>query len=222
MLIKPSKKAVQELRIKLRSKWLELKSQDVRAVVGKLNPIIKGWCNYYRKGVSKETFTKLDYWMFHTEERYAKRMHPNKMDRWRHNRYWGKLNLERNDHWVFGDKHTGAYLTKFSWYKIERHTLVKGKSSPDDPNLKEYWKVREKAKAKELLPSYQKIAKKQGFVCPTCGESLFNGEEIHKHHIIPRHQGGKDAYSNLRLVHLFCHQQIHSTTQLKEPLGLLQ
>lgn len=98
----------------------------------------------------------------------------------------------------------------FRWFKIERHTLVKGKSSPDDPKLKEYWEKRNKDKTKELKPTYQEIAKRQGNICPICGESIANGEKIHKHHITPRHKGGKDTYSNLRLVHLFCHQQIHS------------
>ncbi|MEO1432849.1 MAG: HNH endonuclease signature motif containing protein [Cyanobacteria bacterium J06633_8] len=46
-------------------------------------------------------------------------------------------------------------------------------------------------------------------MCPTCRESLFNGEELHVHHIIPKSKGGKDTYKNLQLVHLMCHQQIH-------------
>lgn len=217
LLIKPSKKSVQIIRQKLRQTWLDLKGQEVKAIVEKLNPIIRGWSNYFRIGVSSETFQKLDNWMYQRENRYTKRMHPNKSDRWRCKRYWGRLNLDRNDSWVFGDKHTGKYLTKFSWNKIERHTLIKGKASPDDPEQMEYWKIREKARAKELTPSYQKIAAKQRYQCPECGETLFNGEEIHKHHVIPRHQGGKDTYSNLRLVHLPCHQQIHSKLKKEQP-----
>jgi RNA-directed DNA polymerase len=42
------------------------------------------------------------------------------------------------------------HLLKFSWFRIERHILVKGRSSPDDPNLKSYWQDREKAKSKSL------------------------------------------------------------------------
>ena len=213
LLIKPSKKSVQSIRDTLRQEWLNLKGQEVKAIIAKLNPIIRGWCNYYRIGVSSETFNNLDSWMFRREVRYVNRMHPRKSKKWRKKRYWGRLNLDREDNWVFGDKHSGSHLVKFNWHNIVRHTLVKGKSSIDDPTLKEYWKKREEAKAKELLPSTQKIAKKQGFNCEICGCSLFNGEEIHKHHIVPRHQGGKDTYSNLRLVHLFCHQQIHSKTQ---------
>lgn len=213
LLIKPSKKSVQSIREKLRQIWLNFIGQSVKAIIAKLNPIIRGWSNYFRIGVSAETFNKIDSWMYQREIRYAKRMHPNKTDGWRHRRYWGRLNLDRKDVWVFGDKRTGIHLLKFGWNKIERHTLVKGKASPDDPNLKDYWEKREKAKAKELIPSHQKIAEKQEYNCPECGETLFNGEEIHKHHIVPREHGGKDTYSNLRLVHYFCHQQIHSKTQ---------
>lgn len=81
LLIKPSKKSVQEIRQKLRHKWLELKAQPVKAIVAKLNPIIRGWSNYFRVGASSETFNKLDKWIFHREKRYAKRMHPGKSNR---------------------------------------------------------------------------------------------------------------------------------------------
>ena len=36
---------------------------------------------------------------------------------------------------MFGDRDSGAYLLKFAWVKITRHTLVKGWASPDDPAL---------------------------------------------------------------------------------------
>ena len=58
--------------------------------------------------------------------------------------------------------------------------------------------------------SLQKIAKNQGYVCQVCGETLFNEEELHKHHVVPRAQGGADSDTNLALTHLYCHQQIHS------------
>ena len=37
---------------------------------------------------------------------------------------------------------SGAYLLKFAWTKITRHTLVKGWASPDDPALTGYWATR--------------------------------------------------------------------------------
>lgn len=209
LLIKPSKESVRKIRNKLRQMWLSHRGSNVLAIIKHLNPVIRGWANYFRSGVSCKTFHNLDRWMFHRAVRYVKHTHPNKPQHWRQSRYWGRLNLERCDRWVFGDKTTGMHLLKFSWFRISRHTLVKGKSSPDDPNLKSYWLKREKAKAKSLTPSKQKIAQKQGGLCPQCGDSLFNGEQLHIHHIQPKARGGKDNYGNLQLLHLYCHQQVH-------------
>ena len=47
------------------------------------------------------------------------------------------------------------------------------------------------------------------------GDSLHNGEELHVHHVIPKSQGGEDTVSNLTLVHLYCHQQIHQSRKVK-------
>ena len=148
--------------------------------------------------------------MFQREIRYIKRIHPKKPRYWTQARYFGKLNVKRDDKWVFGDKHTRNHLLKFSWFPIKRHILVQGNASPDDQNLRDYWTKRKMAKAKNLIPSSQKIARKQKGVCLRCGESLFNEEEIHVHHKIGRKDGGENNYGNLELVHLYCHQQIHA------------
>jgi RNA-directed DNA polymerase len=117
--------------------------------------------NYFRTAVAKEIFSSLDRWMFDKEDRYTRRMHPKKAKDWRHQRYWGRLHPERNDPWVFGDKQTGAHLLKFSWFPIERHTLVKGTSSPDDPRLRSYWMERQAAKAKDLtLSKHPRLAQR--------------------------------------------------------------
>jgi RNA-directed DNA polymerase len=122
----------------------------------------------------------------------------------------GRLNKERNDNWVFGNKQTGAYLLKFAWFKIERHVLIRGTASPDDPSLQGYWVNRTKRKSVELTPIEQRLARKQNYVCPLCGQSLFNEEELHIHHVQPQGKGGPNTDENRRLVHLYCHQQIHS------------
>jgi RNA-directed DNA polymerase len=210
LLIKPSKESVQNLRDKLRKTWYSLKGQNISAIVRKLNPVIRGWANYYRIGVSGKTFSKLDNWMFRREVRYVNHTHPKKPKYWKKDRYWGKLIPNKQDNWVFGDKQKGLYLLKFSWFNIERHVLVKGRASPDDPNLREYWQKRSAAKIKDLMPSRKRMAKEQMGICPVCGESLFDDEELQVHHKKLIKEGGTDSYGNLQLLHLYCHQQIHS------------
>jgi len=211
LLIKPSDASVKRLRERLHDEWRALAGQSVEAIARRLNPLIRGWANYYRTQVASATFHELDHYMTTRELRYAKRMHPTKSYAWRKARYWGQLNPQKGDTWVFGNEQTGSYLLLFRWFKIERHVLVTGTASPDDPHLRDYWARRKAARAKDLRPSLQRIAKNQGCVCRRCGETLFNEEDIHKHHIIPRAEGGEDRYTNLEMVHLYCHQQIHGS-----------
>ena len=219
-LIKPSKASVQKIRDRLRAEWLGLKTQPVEVIVKRLNPIIRGWSNYFRTGVAYETFTKLDRWMFNRQVRYVRRMHPRKKYAWKQAKYWGRLNLDRQDKWVFGDKQTGMVLQKFVWTPIQRHTLIQHTASPDDPGLRAYWQKRTQRKSAELVPSKQRIARRQNYQCPVCKTSLFTDEALHVHHVKPKQEGGSDAYSNLRLVHVTCHQQVHSkvfaTTKTKQ------
>jgi RNA-directed DNA polymerase len=154
----------------------------------------------------------MDTWMFCRAQRYAKHAHPNKSQKWCYDRYWGRLNPERKgDKWVFGDKHKGRYLLKFEWFKIERHTLVQGTSSPDDPNLRDYWGARRKVNMRRLSKGDLRLAEAQDWRCPVCRRDLIvKGEELHRHDKKPRCEGGTDASSNRELVHLYCHQQRHA------------
>src|SRR5262245_41138107 len=150
--------------------------------------------------------------MFRRALHYATRTHPHKPWAWRKARYWGKWHPPPQDTWVFGDKRTGTYLLKFAWFGFQPHILVKGRASPDDPALHQYWEQRERRKAQLLPPSLRKLAAAQQGRCLVCGAALFNDAEIHLHHRTPRSQGGGSCYSNLVLVHLYCHQQLHSGT----------
>jgi len=220
LLIKPSKENVANFRRRLKEEWKSFHGHNVREILPKLNPIIRGWANYFRIGVASKTFSTLDQFMWRREICWAKHEHSTKNIAWRINRYWGKLNLARQDHWVFGNKHTGSFLNKFSWFPIERHVMVVGRYSPDDPTLKGYWAERKLSRCKDMRLTDRKIVVRQKGICPQCGESLFNGEdtglfegdneEIHRHHRKARAEGGQSTYRNLRYLHLFCHQQVHS------------
>jgi RNA-directed DNA polymerase len=209
LLITPSPKSVRRMKARLRDEWLSLRGANVEAVIRRLNPLIRGWAEYFRRQCASEVFRDLDYFMWRRECRYVKRAHPHKSWSWRKQRYWGRFHAQRQDQWVFGCAATGHYLLKFAWCGIKRHALVRGTASPDDPSLKEYWRRRTSLGAQYLPPSKRKIAQRQGYICPGCGESLCNGEEIQVHHLLPRQQGGSDAYQNLTLRHLYCHQQVH-------------
>jgi RNA-directed DNA polymerase len=222
LLITPSKESVQRVRQKLCDEWRRRRGATVAVVVQGLNRLIRGWANYFRPVVASATFRTLDDWMFTRAVRYVKAKHPTKLWQWQRNRYWGPWNPQRHDHWVCGDKRTGVFLLKFSWFSIRRHVLVRGTASPDDPALRAYWQARERAKSWALPPRKRAVARAQGYLCEQCGESLFNGEPLHTHHVVPKARGGRDDPSNLKLLHLYCHQQVHRRAHAHESLEVVE
>lgn len=177
LLIKPSKAAVGRLRRRLAAEMRILRGSNAMAVIAKLNPIIKGWAAYYRVGVSSAVFNALDSHVWRLVYKWAKYAHPKKSKHWIVNRYFGRHNKFRNDRWVFGDRDSGAYLTKFAWTGIIRHIMVKGGASPDDPALAEYWASRRK-KVKPPLDGYTlRLLTKQDARCPLCGNNLLAADQ---------------------------------------------
>lgn len=212
LLIKPSREAIEKLKVRLIRDWRAMQGQNVSAVLTRLNPVIRGWTNYYRTVVSKRIFARLDNWMFDKEVRWAKQAHPKKPWYWLKRKYWGRLNPRRRAKWVFGDAlHApDKPLLKFSWTPIERHVLVRGRAAPDDPDLVRYWERRNERRHQELSGRQRALARRQRGACPQCGETVHNDEPLHVHHIEPKRLGGSDDLDNLRLMHLYCHLQLHA------------
>jgi len=177
LLIKPSEAAVKRLRERLAAEMRRLRGSNAAAVISALTPINRGWAAYYRTVVSSKAFSSLDNYLWRLLYKWAKWRHQNKPRSWVVGRYFGKFNKFRNDNWVFGDRDSGAYLARFSWTGIERHVMVKGAASPDDPALADYWAQRRK-KAKPPLDRYTlSLLTRQDGCCPLCGDRLLSAEQ---------------------------------------------
>src|SRR3954447_23364215 len=72
---------------------------------------------------------------------------------WIVNRYFGRFHPTRQDRWLFGDRDTGACLTRLSWTPIRRHQQVKADASPDDPALASYWQQRRRRRMPPDTPT---------------------------------------------------------------------
>lgn len=172
LLIKPSKAAVRRIRERLRTELRSLRGTNAPTVIKKLNPIIRGWAAYYRTQVSSETFSALDGYLWQLTFKWARFSHANKPTRWVVARYYARFNKSRRDRWVFGDRHSGAYMHKFAWTSIVRHQMVKGAASPDDPALAEYWAQRRRKTPLPIDKTSRWLLKAQDGQCPICGNAL--------------------------------------------------
>jgi RNA-directed DNA polymerase len=221
LLIKPSKKKVLNFCKRLGKEIKALNGAKQEDVIRKINPILRGFANYYKGVVSKETFSYISHRVWQYLWRWAKRRHPNKNTTWVRKAYFKTINGNK---WTFActiSEHRGMVDRIYSLYPIaytpiERHVKVKGEASPDDPSLKEYWDKRNQKLGKSYWAKGSKnylIAQNQQWKCPTCGQPLLNEEEIETHHIVPVAQEGLHDISNLQHLHTPCHKQVHSKSK---------
>lgn len=220
LLIKPQKEKVLAFCKKIGKMLSEMKARTQEDVITTLNPLLRGFANYYKGVVSKQTFSYINYRVWQYLWRWAKRRHPNKSKGWVKAKYFHRL---KGRDWTFMCKGTGRegkeathILYDISSTPIIRHIKVKGNSSPDDPSLGEYWEQRQNKQGKNYWAKgskYERVAKEQNWKCPICGDSLLNGEQIETHHIVPVRNGGTDDPDNLIHLHKACHKQEHSKSK---------
>jgi RNA-directed DNA polymerase len=208
VLIKPSNKSIKTHSDKVKQILRQMRAATQDEVIKKLNPIIKGWTNYFRIGVSKKIFSKLDSMMWQKIWAWSKRRHTNKGNKWVVNKYFHTIGKRK---WCFAttkDDKIDQLLYKYSDTKIQRHVKVRqGKSFYDGDEI--YWAKRLSGGYGDISPSKAKMLKSQGGVCAYCGAEFKNGDLMESHHEIHKANGGKDNYGNLKLMHKHCHDQYH-------------
>ncbi len=199
-LTRPSDKSIKKHKERLSEVIASHKAAPQEALIGKLNPIIRGWANYFRTGASKETYSEMDNYLWNTLWQWAKRRHPNKSGNWIAKKYW--LNNQAKE-WRFGNGE--IKLMKHTSVKIVRHVKVKGKASPYDGNLT-YWSTR-LGRNPEIPNRVAKLLKRQKGKCQQCGLTFKDGDKWEVDHVKPLTLGGKDQYDNLQLLHKHCHNR---------------
>jgi RNA-directed DNA polymerase len=176
LITRPSKAAVKRVKHRLAVEMRALRGGNAAAVLAKINPIVRGWANYYRGAASSRIFSALDHYLWQLTYKWASYSHSNKPKYWIVDRYYGRFNPASTDRWIFGDRDSGAYLHRLCWTKIVRHSLVVGRASPDDPAMTDYWAER-RGKNKPLLDrSVLYLLAKQKGRCTLCGDLLLHAD----------------------------------------------
>jgi RNA-directed DNA polymerase len=217
LLIKPSKKSVKTLLEKVKEVITSNKQTKAGDLIRQLTPIIRGWANYHRHVVSKETFADIDRVIFQRLWRWAKRRHRTKSYKWIKDKYFTTC---KGNRWIFygeienkeGSPRT-VHLLKAASVPIKRHIKIKGEANPYDSSWEEYFERRIDVKMDSTLKGRRQLLtlyKEQGGICPICHQEITEISEWHRHHLIRRTNGGKNIVGNLVLLHPECHRQVHS------------
>jgi RNA-directed DNA polymerase len=199
-VVKPSAAAIRRHYQALKEKINANRTATQAHLVSQLNPIIKGWTNYYATVSSSKTFARLSYLTYQKLQRWARRRHPRKSRHWVSRKYW---RLETG-FWIFAP-HDGSALYRHDKTRIRWYVKVRGQKSPYDGDWA-YW-----AKRRGYQPGLPKrvstLLKRQAGKCARCGLYFGPEDKPQVDHIIPRQKGGRDRYNNWQLLHTHCHHQ---------------
>lgn len=202
-IIKPSKDQVKSHLKKIGDIIDSHKTAPQEVLIKELNPVIKGWCNYYSSVCSKETFSDCNRVIYQQLKRWAERRHPKKTKSWVANKYWHTdYSNGRMRNWCFSTKE-GLKLFKHTDTPIVRHIKVKGEKSLFDGDLI-YWSSR-LGKHPEMPKQKASLLKRQKGKCNQCGLYFKDGDLLEVDHIIPKTLGGNDNLKNKQLLHRHCH-----------------
>jgi RNA-directed DNA polymerase len=163
-------------------------------LIDHLNPVIRGWCNYYRTAASKQTFSKVRHLLFWSLMAWARRRHPNEGRRQTVSRYW------RMPQWTFAPP-KGPSLFEHDRTRIVRHVKVPGGKSPFDGDWA-YWAGRQ-----GYYPGVSwwlaRLLKRQHGRCSHCGLYFLPTDLLEVHHRKGQTEG------KVAVLHRHCHDVVH-------------
>ncbi|MFO0801965.1 MAG: group II intron reverse transcriptase/maturase [Gemmataceae bacterium] len=201
-LIKPSKTAVKRHVASLREVIDRFKNAPQEALIGALNPVIRGWSNYFSIGVSSSTLHKIDHVLTQMLMHWAYRRHPNKNRGWIVRKYW---RIEEGEGWTFRPASRDLTLCQHKDVHIRRHIKVQSSRSPFDGDWV-YWSSR-LGRFPGIFPFIATLLKRQTGMCKRCGAYFKHGDEMVVDHVRPSPERGPDIRSSNHLLHRHCYQE---------------
>jgi len=217
LIIKPSKDSINDFWLAIRKVFRERQSVNADVLIRRLNPVIRGWSNYYRHVVSKSEFKRLNGLIWRKSWQWAMRMHPHKNKRWLKLKYYRKID---GRDWVFSGERERIF--QIGQVPIVRHVKIVNKVNPFDPAFEEYFENRDFLQwhASDRGCRVTKVFNKQGGCCLVCKQPITIDSAYEIHHIKPIVAGGKDTINNLALLHPNCHRLIHAQFGTAIPAGI--
>ncbi len=145
LLIKPATSSIAAVKEKVREIFRTGRGLPQGILIRRLNPVIRGWGNYYRHVVSKEVFNDIDHAIWRMTWNWVKRRHPQRGRKWVKHRYFAH---KAGCDWVFTDG--SVALFRMMSIPIRRHVRIRGASNPYDPADASYFAARRARQGDEV------------------------------------------------------------------------
>jgi RNA-directed DNA polymerase len=199
-IITPSKESIRKFKTKLKEIVVRNYSGRQENLIRLLNPIIRGWANYFRTENSSGVFHVVDHNIFQMFWGWAVRRHRDKGKRWIYAKYWRRFDGAIRFTGVIGNP-----LLEASRVGKRYYVKIQGNRSPFDGDWV-YWSRRMSTSPK-WAPREFKILMAQKGRCAMCNLYFKAGDLIEFDHKIPTRLGGKNTIENLQALHRHCHDR---------------
>ena len=201
-----------------------------------LNPLIRGWGNYYGVGTMR-MFSKLDHFIFYRTWRYLRRKYKRVSVKILVQRYYQGIDSPTGRSWQFhgvwnqGSSNHRMRHGKVVWpllftklinampaqmFRAPNEVLYTSGYITSEPYNKWAATILSRRYRGEVSNKWSALYKKQKGVCTECGQSLgyLLSENLEIHHVAPISTAEVcdkvHVLSNLRLIHKTCHKSLHS------------
>lgn len=217
-LAQPSKIRILQFKRKLSTIIRNHKNIEPYVLILKLNPIIRGWSEYYRIATATRAFNLIGHHLFRTIWAMLTKKYRGlgrRVIRKRH------FITRGNYRWVFTDRikpeDSRVDLFQIQYVKMKRHMICRALNHLDPDNYSYFEKRRKNFATAEAYPRkiHQQLIQRQKGMCPVCLNSIRPTDDKEIHHILSRKHGGTDKKSNLVLLHKQCHHQVTHTKNQK-------
>lgn len=208
LIVKPSKKGVKNLKEKIKKIISTFKEADL--LISKLNPVLRGWGQYYKTVMSKRTFTKINFYLWSKLWQWVLKKHPTIGKREAKKLYFKRIGTRD---WIFfANNEKGTTLELFDITSIPIKTQIICRDlNPYLAENKDYFASRSMRDGMTSLTfnDLQKtLLKSTEGICKVCSEPITMDDEVEIHHILAKKDGGEDKIKNLLILHEICHRNV--------------
>ncbi len=180
LIIRPSKEKAKKFLLKVKEIIKKNPSYKQQYLIQLLNPVIRGWANYYRYCCASLTFGRADDQIYHKLCKWSHRRHHNKSHSWIMRKYFHALGKRK---WLFaapvagkkGDRQEYVSIRKLTDIKVSKHIKIKAAANPYDTEWKPYFDKRETYRMLQHLQGRNKLLtlwRKQEKRCPYCNQPI--------------------------------------------------